>query len=201
MSFQRPLPRVSVGEGKPSGGGSPGWCWPRPASAGPKPDPCVFKTSQERTQLPRVTTHGRPWKMRRSSSRSTLRGQRGFSETDLKLEMVSNVQSELDYLDQAGGFEERRVLAERPWPSSGCSRPACSFGVPQGGHFLGLWVVIRHQESPAGPAGSGTLDREAPLDPGRFAGPGPERFDDAAGSGPVTPSGSRGLSCGSQFGV
>ncbi|XP_045147796.1 mitochondrial tRNA-specific 2-thiouridylase 1 isoform X5 [Echinops telfairi] len=38
---------------------------------------------------PQVTMHGHPWRMRKSSSRSTLRGQKGFSEIDLKLETVS----------------------------------------------------------------------------------------------------------------
>eukprot|EP00070_Physeter_catodon_P039636 XP_028346530.1 mitochondrial tRNA-specific 2-thiouridylase 1 isoform X2 [Physeter catodon] len=37
----------------------------------------------------RVTMQERPWKMKRSFSRSTLGGQKGFSEIDLKLEMVS----------------------------------------------------------------------------------------------------------------
>ncbi|XP_026963812.1 mitochondrial tRNA-specific 2-thiouridylase 1 isoform X5 [Sagmatias obliquidens] len=40
-------------------------------------------------QLLRVTMQERPWKMKRSFSRSTLRGQKGFLEIDLKLEMVS----------------------------------------------------------------------------------------------------------------
>ncbi|XP_030616656.1 mitochondrial tRNA-specific 2-thiouridylase 1 isoform X5 [Delphinapterus leucas] len=40
-------------------------------------------------QLLRVTMQERPWKMKRSFSRSTLGGQKGFSEIDLKLEMVS----------------------------------------------------------------------------------------------------------------
>lgn len=40
-------------------------------------------------QWPRVTTQERRWKMKKSFSRSTLRGQKGFSEIDLKLGMVS----------------------------------------------------------------------------------------------------------------
>ncbi|XP_014407799.1 mitochondrial tRNA-specific 2-thiouridylase 1 isoform X12 [Camelus dromedarius] len=40
-------------------------------------------------RLLQVTMHELPWKMKRFSSRSTLRGQKGFSEIDLKLEMVS----------------------------------------------------------------------------------------------------------------
>ncbi|XP_017531070.1 mitochondrial tRNA-specific 2-thiouridylase 1 isoform X4 [Manis javanica] len=43
----------------------------------------------EQMQLPQVTMQEHPWKMKKSSSRSTLRGQKGFSEIDLKLEMVS----------------------------------------------------------------------------------------------------------------
>ncbi|XP_060021205.1 mitochondrial tRNA-specific 2-thiouridylase 1 isoform X3 [Lagenorhynchus albirostris] len=43
----------------------------------------------EQMQLLRVTMQERPWKMKRSFSRSTLRGQKGFLEIDLKLEMVS----------------------------------------------------------------------------------------------------------------
>ncbi|XP_032973207.1 mitochondrial tRNA-specific 2-thiouridylase 1 isoform X8 [Rhinolophus ferrumequinum] len=39
-------------------------------------------------QLPPVTMQELRWKMKKSFSRSTLRGQKGFSETDLKLEMV-----------------------------------------------------------------------------------------------------------------
>lgn len=40
-------------------------------------------------QWPQVTTRERHWKMKKSFSRSTLRGQKGFSEIDLKLGMVS----------------------------------------------------------------------------------------------------------------
>ncbi|XP_012902708.1 mitochondrial tRNA-specific 2-thiouridylase 1 isoform X2 [Mustela lutreola] len=43
----------------------------------------------EQTQLPRATTPGPHWKTRKSFSRSTLGGQKGFSETALKSEMVS----------------------------------------------------------------------------------------------------------------
>ncbi|XP_057598729.1 mitochondrial tRNA-specific 2-thiouridylase 1 isoform X5 [Hippopotamus amphibius kiboko] len=43
----------------------------------------------EQMQSLRVTMQEHPWKMKRSFSRSTLRGQKGFSEIDLKLEMVS----------------------------------------------------------------------------------------------------------------
>ncbi|XP_009215777.2 mitochondrial tRNA-specific 2-thiouridylase 1 isoform X9 [Papio anubis] len=39
--------------------------------------------------LPQVTTQELHWKMKKSFSRSTLRGQKGFSEIGLKLEMVS----------------------------------------------------------------------------------------------------------------
>ncbi|XP_063478647.1 mitochondrial tRNA-specific 2-thiouridylase 1 isoform X10 [Symphalangus syndactylus] len=39
--------------------------------------------------LPQVTTRELHWKMKKSFSRSTLRSQKGFSEIDLKLEMVS----------------------------------------------------------------------------------------------------------------
>ncbi|XP_077614161.1 mitochondrial tRNA-specific 2-thiouridylase 1 isoform X3 [Crocuta crocuta] len=46
-------------------------------------------TILEQMQSPRVTMPERRWKMRKSFSRSTLRGQKGFSETDLKLEIVS----------------------------------------------------------------------------------------------------------------
>ncbi|XP_064139441.1 mitochondrial tRNA-specific 2-thiouridylase 1 isoform X7 [Loxodonta africana] len=38
---------------------------------------------------PQVTTPGHPWKMTKSSSRSTFRGQKGFSEIDLNSETVS----------------------------------------------------------------------------------------------------------------
>ncbi|XP_011227707.1 mitochondrial tRNA-specific 2-thiouridylase 1 isoform X2 [Ailuropoda melanoleuca] len=43
----------------------------------------------EQMQSPRVTTPEPPLKTRKSFSRSTLGGQKGFSEIDLKLEMVS----------------------------------------------------------------------------------------------------------------
>ncbi|XP_066214804.1 mitochondrial tRNA-specific 2-thiouridylase 1 isoform X3 [Saccopteryx leptura] len=43
----------------------------------------------EQMQLPQVTMHGHPWRMRKFFSRSTLRGQKGFSEIDLKSEIVS----------------------------------------------------------------------------------------------------------------
>ncbi|XP_032500280.1 mitochondrial tRNA-specific 2-thiouridylase 1 isoform X3 [Phocoena sinus] len=43
----------------------------------------------EQMQLLRVTMQERPWKMKRSFSRSTSGGQKGFSEIDLKSEMVS----------------------------------------------------------------------------------------------------------------
>ncbi|XP_046921953.1 mitochondrial tRNA-specific 2-thiouridylase 1 isoform X3 [Lynx rufus] len=43
----------------------------------------------EQTRSPQVTMPEPHWKMRKSFSRSTLRGQKGFSEIDLKLEMVS----------------------------------------------------------------------------------------------------------------
>ncbi|XP_047721830.1 mitochondrial tRNA-specific 2-thiouridylase 1 isoform X3 [Prionailurus viverrinus] len=43
----------------------------------------------EQTRSPQVTMPEPHWKMKKSFSRSTLRGQKGFSEIDLKLEMVS----------------------------------------------------------------------------------------------------------------
>nr|XP_037863238.1 mitochondrial tRNA-specific 2-thiouridylase 1 isoform X4 [Chlorocebus sabaeus]XP_037863239.1 mitochondrial tRNA-specific 2-thiouridylase 1 isoform X4 [Chlorocebus sabaeus] len=42
-----------------------------------------------RMPLPQATTQELHWKMKKSFSRSTLRGQKGFSEIGLKLEMVS----------------------------------------------------------------------------------------------------------------
>ncbi|XP_029809591.1 mitochondrial tRNA-specific 2-thiouridylase 1 isoform X5 [Suricata suricatta] len=42
----------------------------------------------EQTRLPRATMPEPRWRTRKSFSRSTLRGQKGFSETDLKFEMV-----------------------------------------------------------------------------------------------------------------
>ncbi|XP_036905257.1 mitochondrial tRNA-specific 2-thiouridylase 1 isoform X3 [Sturnira hondurensis] len=43
----------------------------------------------EQTRLPRATTQGPPWRTKKSFSRSTSRGQEGFSETDSRLETVS----------------------------------------------------------------------------------------------------------------
>ncbi|XP_077025306.1 mitochondrial tRNA-specific 2-thiouridylase 1 isoform X3 [Tamandua tetradactyla] len=45
--------------------------------------------SQEQMPSPQVTMQELPWKMKKSFSKSTSRGQKGFSEIDLKLEMVS----------------------------------------------------------------------------------------------------------------
>lgn len=75
-----------------------------------------LKTSQEQTQLPRATTPGPHWKTRKSFSRSTLGGQKGFSETALKSGMVSESAGS----DRRGGCAEgasavwRRVSRRRP---------------------------------------------------------------------------------------
>lgn len=75
-----------------------------------------LKTSQEQTQLPRATTPGPHWKTRKSFSRSTLGGQKGFSETALKSEMVSKSAGS----DRRGGCAEgasgvwRQVSWRRP---------------------------------------------------------------------------------------